>query len=285
MVYTSLQKPFEDATVIAFFEYLICNNLSSPSLHNYVSILHHFFGMYGWPTTALHSRKIKLMMKSVLTNNPLKPKVKGVLSVTNLKQLISVLNTAGEQEVFGALFLLGFFGFFRLATLVPSKVIDFDVTRFPLVKDIIWTAKGFQMIIKCRKNMQNADQFDVVHIPKLKSADICPVLATRRLIRRLKLNMQDPLFQVETNGSKLPVTAVQVRKLLNKYIKLLDLNPKDFGFHCFRRSGACLAFELNVPFENIKLHGKWRSDAIWAYLTRTPKAAAQVASTFAQEII
>ena len=97
--------------------------------------------------------------------------------------------------------------------------------------------------------------------------------------------MQDPLVQVEKDGTKLPVTAIQVRKSLNKFIKLLGLNPKDFGFHGFRRSGACLAFELNVPFENIKLHGKWRSDAIWAYLTKTPKAAAQVASTFAKEII
>ena len=76
MVYTSLQKPFEDATVAAFFEYLICNNLSGPSLHNYVSILYHFFCMYRWPTTALHSRKIKLMIKSVLTNNPLNLKLK-----------------------------------------------------------------------------------------------------------------------------------------------------------------------------------------------------------------
>ena len=124
MVYTSLQN----AMIAAFFEYLICNNLSGPSLHNYVSILYHFFCMYGWPTAALHSRKIKLMIKSVLTNNPLKPKVKGVLSVTNLKQLISVMNTAGEQLVFKVLFLLGFFGFFRLATLVPSKVVEFDVT-------------------------------------------------------------------------------------------------------------------------------------------------------------
>ena len=164
--------------------------------------------MYGWSTAGLHSRKIKLMNKYVLTNNPFKPKVKGVLTVTNLKQLISFVNTSAEQLVFKVLFLLGFFGSFRLATLVPSKVVEFDVTRFPLVKDIIWTSKGFQMIIKCRKNMQNVDQFDVVHIPKLKSSDICPVVATKQLIRQLKLGMEDPLFQIEQSGVKLPVTAV-----------------------------------------------------------------------------
>ena len=74
--------------------------------------------------------------------------------------------------------------------------------------------------------------------------------------------MKDPLFQTIHKGVTLPVTAVQVRKVLNGVIKMLGLNPKDFGYHCFCCSGACLAFELNVPFENIKLHGKWRSDAI-----------------------
>ena len=225
------------------------------------------------------------MIKAVLTNNPLKPKVKDVLSVENLKQLISVMGTSAEYLVFKVLFLLGFLGFFRLATLVPSKVAEFDITRFPLVKDIIWTSKGLQMSIKCRKNMQNVDQFDIVHIPKLKSTDICPVVATKELIRCLKLGMQEPLFQVLHRGVKVPVTAVQVRKVLIQVIKSLGFNPKDFGYHCFRRGGACLAFELNVPFENIKLHGKWRSDAIWAYLTKTLKAAAQVATTFAQEVI
>ena len=103
MVYMSLRQPYDDVTVTAFFEYLIYNKLAGPSLQNYVSILSHFFCMYGWPTAVLHSRKIKLMIKSVLTNNPLKPKVKGVLSVENLKQLILVMGTSAEYLVFKVL--------------------------------------------------------------------------------------------------------------------------------------------------------------------------------------
>ena len=64
----------------------------------------------------------------------------------------------------------------------------------------------------------------------------------------------------------------------------MKLNPKDYGFHCFRRSGATLALELKVPLENIKIHGHWKSDAIWSYLSDTPKAASVVASAFQQHI-
>ena len=42
-------------------------------------------------------------------------------------------------------------------------------------------------------------------------------------------------------------------------------DAKDFGFHTFRRSGASLAFSLNVPVQNIKAHGIWSSDAVYSY--------------------
>ena len=44
----------------------------------------------------------------------------------------------------------------------------------------------------------------------------------------------------------------------------------------FRRSGASMAFDNNVQFENIKQHGNWQSEAIWHYLKCTPKAASTV---------
>ena len=46
------------------------------------------------------------------------------------------------------------------------------------------------------------DHFDAVHIPKLKSPEICPFVVTKELIRHLKLNMQDPLFQTVDKGVK-----------------------------------------------------------------------------------
>ena len=115
MVYMNLQHPCLDVTVTAFFEYLILNNLAGPSLQSYLSMLNHFFCMHGWPTTVVQFTKIKLMVKSVLINNLLKPKVKGVLSVDNWKQLVSVIGSSKAQRVSKTLFLLGFFGFFRLA--------------------------------------------------------------------------------------------------------------------------------------------------------------------------
>ena len=53
-------------------------------------------------------------------HNPMKPKIKGVLSVAMLKQLMLHLVKDVNVVVFKAIYLLAFFGFFRLASLVPS---------------------------------------------------------------------------------------------------------------------------------------------------------------------
>ena len=69
--------------------------------------------------------------------------------------------------VFKAIYLPAFVGFFRVASLTPSHAKQFNSTRFVLVKDIVWTTDDLQFILKCAKNMQNCDEFKVIHIPKL----------------------------------------------------------------------------------------------------------------------
>ena len=78
----------------------------------------------------------------------------------------------------------------------------FHSTRFPLVKDIVWTIDGFQLILKCAKNMQNSDEFKIIHIPKLSCDTICPVVAIKKLIREFKLAADDPLFVYYVQGEK-----------------------------------------------------------------------------------
>ena len=113
--------------------------------------------------------KTILLLKAVKMHKPMKPKIKGVLSITMLKQLMLNLVQDVNLVVFKAIYLLAFFGFFRLASLTPSHAKLFNATKFPLVKDIVWTIDGLQFILKFEKNMQNSDEF------KIKKS--CPVLS------------------------------------------------------------------------------------------------------------
>ena len=111
----------------------------------------HYFALFGWPVSALQARRTLLLVKSVKINNPLNPKVKGVLSVKMLKALMSVMATMEDFVVYKAICLFEFIGLFRLASLFAATQKSYDTSSYPLVKDIIFTNKGLQFILKSAK--------------------------------------------------------------------------------------------------------------------------------------
>ena len=72
----------------------------------------------------------------------------------------------------------------------------------------------------------------------------------------------------------------RLRKFWAKVLKALHLTHHGFTFHSLCRSGATLAFNLNVPMQDIQSHGTWTSEAVWAYITQDHNAADTVAHSF-----
>ena len=223
---------------------------------------------------------VKLAIRAVAYNAPLSFKIKGILSIAQLRLLVQTLVHNSDREVYQAIFLMGFFGFYRLSTLVPSAKTGFSPSRFLTYGDIIWGPPGAHVIIKCAKNIQISGQSHIVQMPELSDANICPVRALRKIVSKKSSDQDKPLFLVSSQGLPSILTAHRVRSVLRRSIMSLGLPPGDYGFHTFRRSGACWAFDNNVNLNHIKTHGGWLSDAIWRYLVKTPSAAGSVARTF-----
>ena len=130
--------------------------------------------------------------------------------------------------------------------------------------------------------MQTSGNYQVLQLPKLNNETICPVTALKELTTKFQYNKDTPLFLVKSKNGVDTTVAPKVRSFLKLVITNLGLNPSQYTFHMFRRSGASMAFDNNVQFENIKQHGNWQSEAIWHYLKCTPKAARTVPTTFQQ---
>ena len=133
--------------------------------------------------------------------------------------------------------------------------------------------------------MQASGQFKVVQIPKLAGSSLCPVAALQKLIKTLKLKPKYPLFMITHNSKLQLLTTFKVRKQLALVMSQRNLDPRDYGFHMFRRSGASLAHNLQVPLPNIKQHGQWKSEAIYTYLKSTTIADTVVPVAFQQHIL
>ena len=69
------------------------------------------------------------------------------------------------------------------------------------------------------------------------------------------------------NGEAL---ASRLRKHLQDLLQIhpdLVVNPQSYGMHSLRRGGVLAAWQAGVDTEKIRAHGRWKSDAVRAYMT------------------
>ena len=270
--------------ILAFLEFLAHNAISYPVILNYVSSLRVQFKNFDLPVHVLYHQKIKLFLRSLSINLPYAPKHKGVFDIKTLKAIISLVSVTKYPIIFKAIFLLAFYGFFRISNLLPTRPNSFDKTRHFTMGDIIWGAPGAHVVVKWIKSMQSRNQHTVVQIPAIHKSSICPVAALKSCMSKVPFHVNAPLFAIHSKSGYIPITQSQARTTLAKILSSLGMDPKVYGFHTFRRSGATLAFNAHVPLQNIQQHGGWKSQAVWSYLSNTTTAQSVVPQVF-QSII
>ena len=91
-------------------------------------------------------------------------------------------------------------------------------------------------------------------IPEIRNAWLCPVRALRTLLTSRPLPPTSPLFANKFYPHS-QIIDTHVRDALKTILSSLKISLMGHGFHLFWRSGAKLAFDHNVPLQNIMAHG------------------------------
>ena len=128
-------------------------------------------------------------------------------------------------------------------------------------------------------DQNNAGQF-WVQLPQPGNPILCPVRALRPLLQSGLLPPHASLFANDFPPSN-QCTDSHFRGALKLILSELSIPLVGHGFHSFRRSGATLVFDNNIPLQNIMQHGLWRSSAIWTYLQNASLAPSITPLTFA----
>ena len=94
---------------------------------------------------------------------------------------------------------------------------------------------------------------------------LCPYSNLRQYIalRQPYLSESEPFFVF---ADRSPITPAQVRCVLKKLLKLGNLENGNYGTHSFRAGRALDMLNMGVSVETIKQIGRWRSNAVFAYL-------------------
>ena len=176
---------------------------------------------------------------------------------------------------FKVAYCLGFFGFLRLSNLVPHTVHYFLILKHLCKGDVF-----FKETILLKWTMQSNNKAKLLKIALLNN-EFCLVRALRECIKIVPGGNNAPLLQFQLYQKWIPLTDARVWKHL-KNVLILVQKPSDFiTFHSFRRSGTSLAFNHNVPLQDIQRHGTWTSDYVLHYVMDSVDCGSNVAATFA----
>ena len=275
-------KKVNGKNVISFLEYLAQQNTSVHMLANYVAAIKANFIIYNLDKSCATDPKIKYFLKSVRINRPLAVPRRNIMSVKVLKHLVSLCDGLVMGFVYKAVFLVGFFGFLRLSNIAPHSLTSFDASRHLAAGDIVFTKTHVKVIIKWSKTNQNRDKIHVLSLPRIRGSNICPFRALKRIFKSYHPEHDQPLFQIQTTKGWSILTDTRIRKTLSTLNVKMGYHKHYFTFHTFRRSGATLAFNSQVPIQKIQRHGAWASECVWRYIKQDPKMGEDIADTFAQ---
>ena len=128
--------------VLSFLECLVINGCSVSMIENHVSAIKAHFVLYDLCFTVFEHPKLKYFIKALRINRPLSVKAHNIISIETLAQISAACKNLTSGVVYRAVFLLGFFGFFRLSNLAPHALASFDHTRHLTGEDIFSTKKN-----------------------------------------------------------------------------------------------------------------------------------------------
>ena len=270
--------------ILSFCECLVAKNCSASMVSNYLSAIKANFVLYNMCFSLLDHPRIRYFQKSIRIHRPLTLTPHNIIDLSMLEKVSRACDDISFSQVFRAIFLIGFFGFFRLSNLAPHSILTFDPSRHLTGHGLFFTKKLVKVLIKWSKTLQDRDIVQVVSLPKIANRIICPYRAFKALTKLYPMTDSESVFQIKMPSGWQPLTDTRVRKVLKSINMTLGLNPHFFTYHCFQRSGATFAHNAHVPIQQIKHHGTWSSECVWRYIQSDHVSGEELAYSLAAAI-
>ena len=251
--------------VISYIEWLAMSGLAYPTICNYLSGVKFYINYHSLNILPFQHSQVGKMLVACSRALPSRRYTKHIFTVSIMHSIINAAGGTSQPTLYISLFLLSFFGFFRISNLLPASPPQFSPLHHLARGDIIFTPSGAQVLLKWSKTLQSTSTSKIIHIPHIPGSPLCPVYHLKLFLRANPLPHNSPFFAYSQGSILHIVTHKQARARLREILLSIGLNPTHYSFHTFRHSGATLAFQLGVPLQDIQSHGTWASSAVWQY--------------------
>ena len=143
---------------------------------NYLSAVETKFTILGLDVACFADTYLKHYQRAVQLHSPLQVKLKKVIDVPILKQIVQQCNYTYMGKVPKALYLLSFYSFLRLSNLVPQSGQQFSALKHLARGNAIFHPTKVVILLKWSKTMQSNNDIKLITIPRIPHSSICPVI-------------------------------------------------------------------------------------------------------------
>jgi hypothetical protein len=264
--------PATEEGLLYYISFLFKEKLKGSTIRVYLAAVRNLHIMNGLVFSA-YTPKILMAIKGafVLSDPPtrMKPITFGLLS-----KLLRLLPGRFDEAMLSVAFTLGFFGCLRSGEFcLPDRAV-FDPKIHLCLGDvsIIPGEKMFSIFLKSSKTDVLSSGVSI-YVGCSKQAVCAFCLMSRYISKRDLSDLSEPLLVDPVGNILRRAYFVSTLKLL---VSLLGYSPTDFSGHSLRAGAATSGANQGLDGWELKMLGRWRSDAYNVYL-RDPK----IVSTFA----
>ena len=222
-------------------------------------------------------------LRSITINSAFSPTPPRIFDIKTLYHISLACDSFPDPLLYRAIFLMAFFAFLRMSNITPHSARLFHQDTHILRQYVTFKPPGACILIKWTKTLQDYRSHHIVQLPTIQNVYLCPVQALKALLASRVLPPTASLF-ANNFPPYAQVIDTHIRDALKAILRAKGIPTTGHGFHTFRRSGATLAFDNNVPLQNIIAHGLWKSSSVWTYLQNASLAPSIIPSTFSSVI-
>lgn len=258
--------PATEDTLLLYVAYLYDQNLTFSTVQVYLAAVRSIHIMEGFHNPLDGKLRLKQSLRAVrLTRNSFKQKLPITFQI--LEKMEHLVIQLKDGPILWAAMTLAFFGCLRAGEFTVPSSHGFNPCTHLCVSDVeIFNSSGYLSVsIKRSKTDTNNRGFKVYL--GCTSSPVCAYCAVKTIVDNSKLDpTQTPLFRL-SSGSVLTksVFVTQTRLVLS----LLGLNGSEYSGHSYRSGSATSAAACGMADWEIKVLGRWSSDAYQRYI-RTP---------------
>lgn len=259
--FTDPTLPLPPNCIPLFISYLSFRKLAFSTIKSYLSAISYVHKIKGFhdPTKSFLIQKLSTALSRQQSSDIRLPVTRPILHEL-LRSLRFTNSSAFQRSLFSAMFLVAFYGLFRIGELA-SKSTRFAPSVVQYSNLTIVSRNEAKITISDYKHNSSRRPFDIL-LARDVSSPFCPVTSLLQYCK-VRGNHPGPLF---CHADQTTISVHQFNVALQQCLSYCGLDISRYKSHSFRIGGACHAADQGYSDAQIRALGRWKSDAFKVYL-------------------